>query len=175
MFETIALWCKKIDTDDKLVSKVTDLNTVTCLIFQIFLCIVLLLHILFLIVFPIVIGIYVSKHDESFCKVLCSRTKGFCSYVGEATKQYYYPMAVIEEEVDYVGEIDYKERARSNKEFGKQEKIDDFIEERRKYHKSFNDVECPGCEKEIEDNEEVVDLDCNSGHTYHIDCLREQL
>ena len=84
-------------------------------------------------------------------------------------------MAVIEEEVDFVGEIDYQARAQSNKEFSAQEKIQDFIEERTKKHKSFNEVECPGCEKEIEDNEEVVDLDCNTGHTYHVDCLKEQL
>jgi hypothetical protein len=86
------------------VAKVNDLNTVSTLIIQIFICIVLLIHIILLIGVPIAVCIYVGGHDgDGFCKVLGARTRGFCSFFGEAVKNYYYPMAVIEEEVDYVG------------------------------------------------------------------------
>lgn len=116
---------------------VTDINSITFIIIEIFLCLVAAVQILFLIIFPIVICRYVATRDDSFCKVLCSRGRGFCKYVGNAVCDYYYPMAVIEEEEDYVGDIDLNQRASENKQFNLQQKIDDFIESRKKKFSSF--------------------------------------
>ena len=90
-----------------------------------------------LIFFPIAVCKYVSSHDDSFCKVLCSRLRGFCKWFGNYICDYYYPMAVIEEEIDYVGEIDVVARASENKKFNEEESITDFIEARKKKFNAF--------------------------------------
>ena len=111
------------------------------------LCIVAAIHILVLVCFPLVICKYVASHDDSFCKVLCQRTRGFCKFWGKSIKGYYYPIAVVnDEEVKFVEDIDYKARAESNKEFLDQEKIVDFIEQRKKKFSDFNETICPGCD-----------------------------
>ena len=182
MYFTVDIWINKtvkgkdLDAKVKIAPSVSDINTVTCTIIQIILCLVAAIHLLFLLCFPLVVCKYVSSHDDSFCKVLMARMKGFCTFWGKSIKGYYYPIAVVnEEEVTYVEEINLEERAKSNKEFQDKEAMAAFIEERRKTFDAFADVTCPGCEKEIEDGEEVVELDCNAGHTYHVACLEEQL
>lgn len=104
MYFTVDIWFRKVtgiahDGTHVVKPKVSDLNTVSCTIIQVILCLIAALHLLFLLCFPIVVCKYVSSHDDSFCKVFCARLRGFCKFWGESIKGYYYPMAVVNEEV----------------------------------------------------------------------------
>jgi len=135
---TVIFWFKKTvsvgakGVFDELKIHKDDINTISYTIIEIFLCLVAAIQILFIIFFPIMICKYVSSHDDSFCKVFCSRSRGFFKWFASKVSEYYYPIAVIEEEINYVGEIDIVGRATSNEKFNLQEKIDDYIEERKK-------------------------------------------
>jgi len=142
MYFTVDIWFRKatgIDDGKKIVTpKVNDINTVTCTIIQVVLCLIAAIHLLFLLCFPIAICKYVSSHDDSFGKVFCSRMRGFCKFWGESIKTYYYPTAVVNAEViTYTEDIDYEARAKSNKEFNEKENMTAFIEERRKVFSAF--------------------------------------
>ena len=94
-------------------------------------CAVFIIQALAVIAIPVIICRYISQHDDSFCNVFTSRARGLFKYLGKELCDFYYPIAVIEEEDEpYTQEVDTKERAQSNQEFNNKQKIEAFIEEK---------------------------------------------
>jgi hypothetical protein len=57
----------------------------------------------------------------------------------------------------------------------KEQRVSYYTSSRERALSSFRDLKCPLCQKDLEDGEMIIEIECTAKHNYHSECLKNFL